>query len=308
MADQKGTAGHALARPRESALQVSVAAGRKGFKAELEDLRERMRKLGLGYDEIAGEMARRYRLRPRESYRLAWGWSLNHAAARFNALAAHEGTDPQARAGMTGPHLCEHERWPDGGRKPSVYVLLMLAQMYETDALCLLDLADHENLAPQDRLTLIRLPQRPAETPFGRTLIPLMDERELSLREVARRLPSSVGYLPDIAHGRNGAPRQMAHRLDHVLQSDGTLTEPAEVLPCDHEHTIECGNAPGQSWANAQGFSLSLPYVPARLVIEVSDPVVNEGRGAPETDGLKSLNGRLALVQDWPSSGQPGGR
>jgi len=60
---------------------------------------------------------------------------------------------------MTSPHPCEHERWPDGGRKPSVYVLVMLALMYETDVLCLLDLADHKNLAPQDRLTLIRPPQ-----------------------------------------------------------------------------------------------------------------------------------------------------
>ena len=94
--------------------QNAVAAGRKGFKAELDDLRERMRKLGMSYDEIAAEMARRYRLRPRESYRLAWGWSLNHAAARFNALAAHVGTDPQARAGMTGPHLCEYERSSGG--------------------------------------------------------------------------------------------------------------------------------------------------------------------------------------------------
>ena len=29
---------------------VSVAAGRKGFKAGLDDVRERMRSLGLGYD------------------------------------------------------------------------------------------------------------------------------------------------------------------------------------------------------------------------------------------------------------------
>jgi hypothetical protein len=50
---------------------VSAAAGRKGFKAELEDLRERMRRLGLGYDEIAAEIARRYRARPREADRLS---------------------------------------------------------------------------------------------------------------------------------------------------------------------------------------------------------------------------------------------
>lgn len=43
---------------------VPVASGRKGFKAELDDLRERMRRLGLGYDEIAAAIGRRYRVRP----------------------------------------------------------------------------------------------------------------------------------------------------------------------------------------------------------------------------------------------------
>jgi len=81
MGHQANTATQAIARADGRLPDVSVAAGRKGFKAELDDLRERMRKLGLGYDEIAGEIARRYRLRPRESFRLAWGWSLNHAAA-----------------------------------------------------------------------------------------------------------------------------------------------------------------------------------------------------------------------------------
>jgi hypothetical protein len=72
-----------------------------------------------------------------------------------------------------------------------------------------------------------------------------------------------ASYLPDIAHGRNGAPGQMADRLDHVLQSDGTPAELAEASPHDHKHTIERGDAPGQSSPNPQGLSLSLPYVPA---------------------------------------------
>jgi hypothetical protein len=56
---------------------MPVAAGRKGFKAELDGLRERMRGLGFNCDEIAAEVGRRYRGRPREAYRLAWGgrWS-----------------------------------------------------------------------------------------------------------------------------------------------------------------------------------------------------------------------------------------
>jgi hypothetical protein len=234
MTDQTDLAAQAFARPYKSQSQVSVAAGRKGFKAELEDLRERMRKLGLGGDEVAGEIARRYRLRPRQAYRLARGWSLNHAAARFNALAASIGTDPQARAGMTGPHLCEHERWPDGGRRPSVYVLLMLAQMYETDALCLLDLTDHENLAPHDRLTLIRRPN----DPFGRSF-----------------LAASTGYAA------------------------GTIGQPS---------------------ADSQGLLLTLPYMPGRLVIEISDPAANASPPIAGTDCPEPVGRQLALVHDLP--------
>jgi hypothetical protein len=41
-------------------------AGRKGFKAELDALRERIHGLGFSYDEIVAEIGRRYRVRPRE--------------------------------------------------------------------------------------------------------------------------------------------------------------------------------------------------------------------------------------------------
>ena len=60
MGHQANTATQAIARADGRLPDVSVAAGRKGFRA---DLRERLRKLGLGYDEIAGEVGRRYRLR-----------------------------------------------------------------------------------------------------------------------------------------------------------------------------------------------------------------------------------------------------
>jgi transcriptional regulator with XRE-family HTH domain len=277
---------------------VSVAAGRKGFKAELDDLRERMRKLGLGHEEIAAEVARRYRARPRESYRLAWGWSLNHAAARFNALAAQEGCDPQARAGMTGPHLCEHERWPDGGRKPSVYVLVMLAQMYETDVLCLLDLADHENLAPADRMTLTRRTGPRTQTPFGHKLVALMEQRGLSLREVARRVPCSASHLSSVAHG-NGVSGQLAGLLDRVLDAGGELAGLAEGAKADSllaERAVQGssnhGLAGDEGASAAEGMSLSLPYVPGRLVIEVSGPAAIPGLLAGE-----AASGRLALMR-----------
>jgi transcriptional regulator with XRE-family HTH domain len=215
---------------------VSAAAGRKGFKAELDDLRERMRGLGFGYDEIAAEIARRHRVRPRQSYRLARGWTLNHAAERFNALAARQGADPQARAGMTGAHLCEYEQWPASERKPSVHVLLALARLYDTDALCLLDLADHESLAPKDRLALIRPQQPPA-----------------ALAEPAAR--------------KETGPRGHAAR------------------------------------AEALGLSLSLPFAPGRLVIEISGPAADAGQDRAEPAG-----GQLALVRDLPGRARQASR
>ena len=270
-------------------LGVSVAAGRAGFKAELDDLRERMRHLGLGYDEIAAEIGRRYRVRPRESYRLAWGWTLNRAAERYNALAAQEGADPQARAGMTGAHLCEHERWPNGGRKPSVFMLIMLARMYETDALCLLDLADHESLDPKDRLTLIRPPQQPrAAGPFAEKLAALMDQRGLSLRELARRVPCDHSHLSKLAHGGKGASEQLAARLDRVLDAGGELAALAEPPARRDKRAEPSGHA---AHSGAHGLSLSLPYVPGRLVIEISDPAAD----------ARQAGGQLALVRDLPA-------
>lgn len=200
--------------------RLSVAAGRKGFKAELDDLRERMRGLDLGHEQIAGEIARRYRVRPREAHRLAHGWTLGQAAARFNARAAELGTDPDGLAGMAGNRLCEYEKWPHSERRPSVYVLVMLAQVYQTGVLSLLDLADHEHLPPRDRLTLLQPGQ------------------------AARHGPG--------------------------LNTPAWISQPGTVPP---------GPAP----ANAGGMSVSLPYVPARLVIEVTDPALNPGQCGDNT-------------------------
>ena len=220
---------------RGAAAVTSAVAGRKGFKAELDGLRDRMRGLGFVDDEIAAEISRRYPVSLRETCRLARGWTLDQAAARFNELAAREGTDPRGRASMTGSRLCEYEKWPDSERKPSVYVLCILARVYETDPAFLLDLADHERLDPRDRLALS--PQGPS------------GEKLAALAE-----PPGPG-------GRRPEPGGLA------------------------------------AGANGHGLSLSLPYVPGRLVIEISDPATAAVPAHAEPGG-----GHLALVRD----GTPG--
>ena len=283
-----------------STPDAQVAAGGKGFKAELDGLRERMRTLAFSTDEIVAEIGRRYRVRPRQGYRLAWAWSLEQAAARFNERAAREDADPDARAGLTGSRLSEWEQWPRSSRKPSVYALVMLAGLYETDVLCLLDLADHESLPQQDRLVLLRKPR--AATPFGERVVALMEARGLSAAESARRAGCSAGYLCNVIHGRKRPSRRVAARLDEVLAAGGdlvTLAATAEVVTGDDEPAVR-GNTPGQApgtrIAVGEGMSLSLPYVPGRLVIEISGPAGNAGQVTGDLADGEITSGRLALV------------
>jgi hypothetical protein len=128
---------------------------RPGVKAEQDDLRARMRGLGMTHDEIAVEFARRYRLRPRAAHRLAHGWTQQQAANHVNAHAARVGLDPTGKATMTAPRLCELENWPHPDRRrPTPQVLALLAEVYGTDVHSLLDLDDREHLTPADHLLI----------------------------------------------------------------------------------------------------------------------------------------------------------
>jgi hypothetical protein len=98
-----------------AARQAAGDAGRRavpGVKAEIDAARERMRGLGFGCDQIAAELARGYKLRPRRAYRIAYGWTQTEAAARPNVRAAEQATGPNGQAILTAAHLSEHEGWP----------------------------------------------------------------------------------------------------------------------------------------------------------------------------------------------------
>jgi hypothetical protein len=49
---------------RGATAHAPAAASRKGSRADLDGLRDRIRGLGFGHDEIAAEVPRRYRVRP----------------------------------------------------------------------------------------------------------------------------------------------------------------------------------------------------------------------------------------------------
>jgi hypothetical protein len=142
------------------------------LRKEKRDLREKMRSMGLGYREIAAEFARRYNLRPRAAWRDAYGWSLQDSADRINEFRGDTGLDPGGFAGMTAPHLSEYENWPGlgpkpSGRRPTPYLLAVLASVYDCSVDDLIDLADREHLPPADLLILDKYGQLPAKTAHG---------------------------------------------------------------------------------------------------------------------------------------------
>src|SRR5260370_27883407 len=141
----------------------------------------------------------------------------------------------------------------------------MLAEIYQTDVLCLLDLADHESLPQQDRLAVLRRPR--AATPFGERVVALMEARGLSAAETARSGGCSAGYLCNVIHGSKRPSRRVAARLNDVLEAGGelvTLAETAEIVTGDDDPAAPGnprGQAPGIRVAMGEGMSLSLPYV-----------------------------------------------
>ena len=133
---------------------------RTSRRGEQRVLREKMRALGMSHRQIAVEFARRYRLRPRAAWRHAHGWSQTEAAEQISSYASEAGLGPGGTTvAMTSPHLCEYENWPGegpgpAGRRPTPYLLSLLAAVYGCTVHDLLDQADYEHMPPADRLVL----------------------------------------------------------------------------------------------------------------------------------------------------------
>lgn len=123
-----------------------------GSKADRDALRHEMAAVGCGPREIAAEMRSRWGIRPREAWRMALGLTLQEAADRLNSLAADRREGMGADASLMG----KWEKWPAAsGRRPSLGVLSLLAELYECEVDDLLDLDDRRAL-PESDLRILR--------------------------------------------------------------------------------------------------------------------------------------------------------
>jgi hypothetical protein len=201
-----------------------MAYAKTSLRREKRDLRDKMRSMGLGYRDIAAEFARRYQLRPRAAWRDAYGWSLQDTADRINDFRGHTGLDPGAFAGMTAPHLSEYERWPGhgpepSGRRPTPYLLAVLASVYNCTVTDLIDLPDRERLPPHDLLILDRYSQPAAQ--------PVHLNRTSAGRAAAAREPENQRdvLLPHVASSDIGPDLGQRHTPGVVSCATGEKQE-----------------------------------------------------------------------------------
>lgn len=138
---------------------MEMPYARTSLRGSQRKMHECMRAAGLDHRQIAVEFSRIYKLRPRAAWRHAYGLSLQEAADSINAYKGDNGLDPGGLSGMTAPHLSEHENWPGHGdiptgRKPSPYLIAVLASIYNCEVSDLIDLADRQHLPAKDLLIL----------------------------------------------------------------------------------------------------------------------------------------------------------
>ncbi|WP_326811614.1 helix-turn-helix transcriptional regulator [Streptomyces scopuliridis] len=94
--------------------------------------------------EIAIEMRVRFRVRPREAWRHALGWTLQETAERISTLP---GAAIAADASLVG----KWEKWPGpSSRRPTLQVLVALAAVYGCEVETILDIEDRRALPDSD--------------------------------------------------------------------------------------------------------------------------------------------------------------
>jgi transcriptional regulator with XRE-family HTH domain len=160
-------------------------------KAYRDQRRERLVGLGLDGHQLIEQLVADLigcGCRPREAWRLTYELTQDEVAAQFNQIRG----DPDAR--MRGSRICEYEKWPIGGVRPSVRALKMLAAIYGTTWDRLIDVHDLESMPARDRQAYLDISDLRHSDPLdlsiprqrrGRRSVPLRSDKPQIDRPIA---------------------------------------------------------------------------------------------------------------------------
>ncbi|WP_405536705.1 XRE family transcriptional regulator [Streptomyces sp. NBC_00075] len=124
-----------------------TARPKPGSKADRDVLRHEMTRAGCTVADIAMEMRARFRMRPREAWRHARGWTLQEAADRITQVSSSLGEAVAADASL----VAKWEKWPGpSARRPTPAVLLAMTDALACRVEDLLDLEDRRAMPDGD--------------------------------------------------------------------------------------------------------------------------------------------------------------
>jgi hypothetical protein len=144
---------------------VDAMAAARSVRAERERVREALLARGCTTAQVAAELVRRFRTRPRLAWRHALGW------AQWKLVQEYLAANSEAR--LTESRVSEYESWPFGGVKPPMEYLAGLAVTFRCQVTDLVDDADREYLTAAE-LLLVGEPQVSAASVVS--LAPLHEE------------------------------------------------------------------------------------------------------------------------------------
>jgi transcriptional regulator with XRE-family HTH domain len=162
--------------------------------------------------------------RPRQAWRYAVELSQREAANRFNQISGNP------RAPMTGNRIGDYEQWPDGGVRPTLQVLRILADAYGTTWDQLIDVRDLRQMPDDDRLEYLEKGHGPAPRPLeAQTAPPSVPMRQGSRGRLSREdLIAAVAEesqefgewvgMSEVADATIGQYEAQARRLARVFE------------------------------------------------------------------------------------------
>jgi transcriptional regulator with XRE-family HTH domain len=140
-------------------MPVMTKTGSKPYRDELRASLHELGAHGQRLTELVARDLQQHGIRPRRAWRDAAELSQREAAERFNQLTGNP------RAPMSGNRIRDFESWPDGGVRPVMATLKILAAVYGTTWDQLIDTADLARMPGTDLagyLDISRAPARPA--------------------------------------------------------------------------------------------------------------------------------------------------
>ncbi|MGH8887772.1 MAG: hypothetical protein ACRDYX_21910 [Egibacteraceae bacterium] len=134
--------------------------------------------------------------------------------------------DGSGRASMSGRRVCDYERWPDDGKRPTAYALLMLARIYAVPVERLADGRDFAALGDKQLFEVVGLCQVVAGTAVGGETRPdaKVKEGPAKRRQVVQLAGVVVGDCalellgvePDLLHAALDASTVSEERLAYL--------------------------------------------------------------------------------------------